>query len=156
MGEREDKKRQTKPEVSMLVHEVVNDVRRYAGLSSNGEMARRIVLAALDDIRIINRLSPYLWKTYVRGDHRWLGHDNREDLDELLPDSWTESKRLPIRFQKEEWKRIDCLASALGRDKANTLAAILRLAIDSMQVLQKAAPGYAYSSPYSLKNGVWR
>lgn len=155
MHERADKKRQTKPNVSMLVHEVVEDVQRYLRLTSHGEAARRIVLAALDDIDVIHALSPYFWRSYARGDRMWMGHVDRWDIEELLPDSWTKSKRLPIRFHQQEWRRIDDLSFALGRDRAKTIAALLRLAIESDVVLKKAAPGFSYRSPYSLRNGVF-
>jgi hypothetical protein len=155
VGDREDKKRQTKPEVSMLVHEVVDDVRRHLGLTSVGETARKIVWAAFETEAVIERLSPYFWRDFTRGDFYWLGHNNPDPLEDLLPDKWTRSKRLPIRFQQEEWKRLDGLAFALGKDRANTIAALLKLAIDSQKVLQKVAPGYRYRSEYSLRKGVF-
>lgn len=153
MGDRPDKKRQTKPEVSMLVHEVVDDVRRYKGLASNGEAARQIVLSAFEDPNVIEKLAPYLWRDFTRGDYYWPGHNDRDPLEDLLPDNWTQSKRLPIRFNQDEWKRLDKLAFALGRDRANTIAALLRVAIDSDKVLQRVAPGYRLRSMYSLRKG---
>jgi hypothetical protein len=156
VGEREDKKHQTKPNVSMLVHEVVGDVRRYLGSSSAGETARRIAWTAFETETVIERLSPYFWRDFTRGDFYWPGHNDPEDIGDLLPDKWTRSKRLPIRFQQHEWKRLDGLSFALGKDRANTISALLRLAIESQKVLQNVAPGYCYRSEYSLKKGVIR
>jgi hypothetical protein len=156
VGEREDKKCQTKPEVSMLVHEVVEDVLRYAGLPSKSETARRIVWTAFENEFVIERMSPYFWRDFVRGDYYWPGHNDPEDIRELLPDKWTKSKRLSIRFHKDEWKSLDGLSFALGKDRANTIAALLRLAIESQKVLQKVAPDYRYRSEYSLRKGVIR
>ena len=139
----------------MIVHEVVGDIRCYLSLRSNGEAGRRLTLAAFNEETIIERLAPYLWRDFVRGDYYWPGQHKPEPIDELLPDEWTKSKRLPIRFQQDETKRLQYFAFALGSDLANTAAALLRLAIDSNKVIQRAAPGYQFRSEYSLRKGVF-
>ncbi|MFD1675591.1 hypothetical protein [Alicyclobacillus fodiniaquatilis] len=155
MGGRVDKKIQTKPTISLVDFELVHDITIFLRCGSDGDTGRRIALTALDDMPTINHLSPYMWRDYARGDRMWIGHEDNQNLDELLPDKWERTKRFPIRFERTEWRRIDGLALALGRDKANTTAVLLRLAVRCPRVLATAAPGYAYRSQYSLRKGVF-
>lgn len=147
---------QVKPLVSMVVHEVVNDVNRHLYVLSKGEVVRRITYEALTDAPTLNRLAPYMWRDFTLGDHTWVGHSDPDDLSALLPDAWTRAARLVTRFDRMQMGRLSALAFAFGIDVTNTVAVLLRAAIDDERVLRLVAPGYVYRPVEKLRRGVIR
>lgn len=155
MGVRSDKKEQTKPYVSIGVVEIIEDVRRYLGLKSNGETSRRIVLAAFEDWTVLGKIQPFLRWDYVLGDHSFVGHDNHEEITTILPGQYNRTERVPIRFTQDDMKRMEVLHTCLACPWAHMIGALLRLGAESRTVLHKVAPGFVPRSEYSFRRGVF-
>lgn len=156
MGSRSDKKEQTKPFVSTVVKEIVEDIRRFIKSSSNGETARRIVLSSFSDWTVIQKLQPFLRWDFTRGDHVFVGHSNHDEITSLLPDQWSRKERLPIRFTQDDMKQMELLRTCLSCPFAHMTGALLKLGVENHNVIQSVAPGYEFRSIHSLRRGVWR
>jgi len=153
---RADKKTQVAPFITKWQREVVHDVGTFLRLGSDGEAGCRIVMVGAADVPTINRLSPYFWRTYLRGAVTWPGHNDNENLDELVKPPYEQMERLKMRFTSEQWNTLDELSFALARPVAHTVAVLLTLALKEERIVNKVAPGFVPRSQFTLKRGFYQ
>lgn len=156
MGDRSDKKAQTKPYVSIGNKEIVEDIRRYLKQKSNGEIAHNIVMTAIEDWHVLRQLQQYLRWDYHLGDHTFVGHMNHAQITDILPGQFHRTIRLPIRFTQNDIRKLEVLYTCLGCPWAHMVGALLKLGLESDVVIQKVASGFVPRSAYSFRQGVFR
>lgn len=150
---RADKRAKVSPYVPRYTRELVHQVAHYLRCPE-GEAARRVTLAALDDAPTLNRLAPYFWRSFAKWETLWPGHKDRADIRKLVDDPGDVTERMHVRYSQDEWSALYDLAFAIGDGGvAKAVAALLVLAVRDYRLLQKAAPGFVPRSPYSLKEG---
>lgn|GEM_PF-6170851 len=147
---REDKKRKVSPYVPTTikrhVHELAVQLR-----TSDGDAGTRLTMTAMNDFGILQRMGPYLSRSYAFGSSLFVGHRHHENLDELINPGGEVLERLPMRFIWDDWSLLDALGFALGRPVAHAAAALLRLAYAEPRIAQAIAPGFHTRSEYAFR-----
>jgi hypothetical protein len=142
-------KRKVSPLVQREVRELVHEVARILHCS-DADAGERLVLAAMDDVFLLERLAPYFVRDYAHGTRAWIGHRQHRRIETLLPRS-SGLERLWMRFYQDDWAALDALAFALGRRVAQTAAVLLRLTYQTPRIVQKVAPDWRPQNVFAIQ-----